>query len=101
MRIFLMGTTARENIEAQGVKLLDFTQTNCGINSSPEILSSVSSGEFLLLSHLDFPTSRRRDRQDPVIFRTHTTSSEIWIDVPPASKLGVLGDIILSHQIHD
>lgn len=83
--------TPSEQIQAQATKLKDFTEKYNGAGGEFRVLHN---GEFLLWEHIN--SDRRRNERDPLQLGAFSHGrSELWVEVPKARVLNVLGDVVL------
>ncbi len=91
MRVVLENSSPDEKIQVQGTKLKQLTEKYYGGGGEYRV---VSSGGFVFLQHIN--STRRQDGKDPVTLGALAHGrTRLWVDVPPAGTLGVLGDVIL------
>jgi len=59
------------------------------------VFQELKNGDFILVEHIN--STRRQEGRDPVEIGSFTHNhAHLWVQVPPAGQLGILGDVILS-----
>lgn len=92
MRVRVDNATAKEKIQAKSSKLNSLTER---ILIGGGTYLDLGRSQFLVLDHVF--SSRRRNGRDPVLVGALSHGiTNLWVDVPPAGTIGVVGDIILS-----